>query len=208
MNIELITKTPNASRLIAEVASVCFNDSRKPMGQNDIEALIKKLILLNHHSPFEHASFTFRISGISRACSHQLVRHRVASYTQASQRYQSAKENQIVVPESITNNTEAEQAYIEATTTAYKVYEDLIGLGVLKEDARFVLPQAAQTTIYATFNIRSLFNFFRLRCDSHAQWEIRELANRMFALCQNEEPVIFKNFIKHIIGVDRTKMFC
>ncbi|MBI5180917.1 MAG: FAD-dependent thymidylate synthase, partial [Nitrospirae bacterium] len=169
---------------------------------------IEKLVKMGHLSPIEHISFTFGIEGISRACSHQLVRHRLASYSQQSQRYVSEKgqgserNGQIfdyVIPPSITEDKEARDAFDMFMAEAQKAYDLIVerlnkkGISgeAANQDARFVLPNAAETKIVVTMNARELLHFFTVRCCERAQWEIREMAFQMLQEAKNAAPVIF-----------------
>lgn len=214
MNVKLLEHTPNPENLIAAAAKLCYSSSTVDelimdnMTDESVEKFLNMLFDLGHESPIEHASFTFAIEGISRACSHQLVRHRIASYSQKSQRYVSENQFEYVTPPSI-KEYGAEEIFDE---TMYKIqceYEnirDLLIEGMVKrgmnrkaaekkanEDARFVLPNACTTSIIVTMNIRSLFNFFKHRCCNRAQWEIRDMATRMWKLCMEVSPTIFKH---------------
>jgi thymidylate synthase (FAD) len=149
----------------------------------------------------EHVSFTFAIEGISRACSHQLVRHRLASYSQQSQRYCSeGKELDYILPPSIEKLDKAKEIYEAFMKHAGEIYvrlRELLQDGGCNressnEDARFILPNAVETKLIATFNARSLLNFFQLRCCMRAQWEIRALANRMCQLVKKVSPTLFQ----------------
>ena len=140
---------------------------------------------MGHHSVIEHAVFTFSVEGVSRALTHQLVRHRVASYSQQSQRYVSMKEPSYVTPHTVQDDPEA-----------LKVFEDtgkLESMGIPAEDARYLLPNGCTTNITITMNARELLHFFSLRCCNRAQWEIREMADRMLELCREVSPVIFRD---------------
>ncbi|MBS7620402.1 FAD-dependent thymidylate synthase [Candidatus Bathyarchaeota archaeon] len=138
-----------------------------------------------------HTSFTFIIEGVSRACSHQLVRHRVASYSQQSQRYVEVKNlvKHVVVPKSIEENSK--EMFMEYILMGAKVYETLVGLGISKEDARFVLPNATETNLILTMDGRGLLHFFGLRCCNRAQWEIKTLADLMLSKVREVEPKLF-----------------
>lgn len=139
--------------------------------------LVSKCIMWGHDSVLEHVSMTFLITGISRACSHQLVRHRMASYTQKSQRY--VKENGgFVFVQGM--NDDMLKVYSDAMNNAYSAYKELIKLGMPKEDARYVLPNATTTSLYVTMNGRSIRHFLKLRLDKSAQWEIRKLAGLIY----------------------------
>ena len=142
----------------------------------------------------KHISFTFAISGISRACSHQLVRHRMASYSQQSQRYVRLTRlaDEAVEPSTIARDPEADMVFKGFLRAAEYVYNRLLGLGVPEEDARFVLPNATPTNIVVTMTGKALYHFFGLRCCNRAQAEIRELADRMLVLCRRVEPELFR----------------
>lgn len=153
---------------------------------------IKQVTGYGHASVIEHASFTFSIEGVSRAMTHQLVRHRVASYTQQSQRYVSYDTlEKYVTPKAIEENAEAKQVYDEALLKISEAYRKLLEKGISKEDARFVLPNAARTNIMMTMNARELRHFFNLRCCARAQWEIREVATEMLRQAREAAPSLF-----------------
>ncbi|UCD14498.1 MAG: FAD-dependent thymidylate synthase, partial [Thermoplasmatales archaeon] len=135
----------------------------------------------------------FAISDVSRSLTHQLVRHRIASYAQQSQRYVDLKEPNYVTPPTITKNDVMKKAYDETMNIIWKEYNKLLEMDIPAEDSRFVLPNAACTNIIVTMNARSLLNFFELRCCKHAQWEIRQLANKMLLEVKKIAPTIFKN---------------
>lgn len=144
-----------------------------------------------HESIIEHASVTFDIRGISRACSHQVVRHRIASYSQESQRYVDMSVPEFVVPASVSGNPEAVAVWEEYMGQVSRTYHRLRELGVRREDARFVLPNATCTRIIITMNFRSLRHFFSVRCDKSAQWEIRALALEMLRQVHLLAPSVF-----------------
>jgi thymidylate synthase (FAD) len=167
----------------------------------DQKSFVKKLMEMGHMTPVEHPNFTFAIEGISRACSHQLVRHRLASYSQQSQRYVSEEAGfDYIVPPSIRKDRELLKYFKEQMKAAQKSYnsliEKLIEKGIKGEaanqDARFVLPNAAETKIIVTMNARELMHFFRLRCCERAQWEIRGMAEKMLSLVKQVSPIIFE----------------
>ncbi|MFP3952351.1 MAG: FAD-dependent thymidylate synthase [Candidatus Bathyarchaeia archaeon] len=139
-----------------------------------------------------HLSFTYAIEGISRACSHQLVRHRVASFSQQSQRYVPLRRLQERVVEPDTISREASELFNKFIMEADEAYEALVKQGVPREDARFVLPNATETHLLMTMSGESLFHFFGLRCCNRAQWEIRRLADVMLDLAREVEPEIFE----------------
>ena len=199
MHVELITHTPNPSEVVSTAARLCYSsvgikEITEYTTSTDNKNYIEMLMGMGHESPFEHITFTFGIEGISRACSHQLVRHRIASYSQKSQRYVDESGVQFVLPESIEANKSALMIYSNVMSYIANAYTELTeNFGIPKEDARFVLPNACETKIIVTMNARSLFNFFKHRRCNRAQWEIRAVANEMHRLCRQVAPEIFKN---------------
>lgn len=214
MNVELIAYTPNPDAVCNLSAGTCVSEDIPVMetSVNKYRAL-KGALKSGHESVVEHVSFTFAVSGISRALSHQLVRHRLASYSQQSQRYVNMGEFEYVMPESIQTSKEkiyvgmeldcfecltpdyeiVHKAYEELMCKIRETYENLIRVGIPEEDARYILPNACTTNIIVTMNARELRHFFKLRCCTRAQWEIRELANRMLELVKEVAPTIFAN---------------
>lgn len=196
MKLTLLAHTPNPDQVVATAARLCYS-SQKPeeiwsaLSSKEQATLIRKLRSAGHDSPLEHASFTFAVEGVSRALSHQLVRHRMASYSQRSQRYVGEGEFGAVTPPSITENPEAHKEYLRIIDLIKKGYTDLIGMGIPKEDARYLLPNACQTHLIMTMNARSLLNFLELRCCRRAQWEIRELAWEIRRILISVAPLIF-----------------
>jgi thymidylate synthase (FAD) len=198
MNVTLIEHTPNPERTVALAARLCYSptsidDLREKLAASDIESFLDKIMSLGHHSVLEHASFTFGIEGISRVTTHQLVRHRIASFSQQSQRYVSHKEEfTSIMPDTIAENTEARQIFAFMSETVHKAYSQLIEMGIPAEDARYILPNATETKIIMTMNARELLHFFALRCCQRAQWEIREMSVEMLRLVKRIAPVIFR----------------
>ena len=178
MLVMLLDSTVNPLYTISMCARTCYN-SRDKYNKDKEEDFIRGLIKSGHESPLENASITFDIIGISRSCSHQLVRHRLASYCQQSQRYVNQETNGYVIPENIKKDSNKLAIYENAIMDAKNAYKELLSLGIAREDARFVLPEAMLTNITVTMNFRELRHFLKLRLDSHAQWEIRELANKI-----------------------------
>ena len=197
MNIKLIGFTPNPEKIPAMAAILTHSKSKPDDLENapekQLNAVLEEVLRLGHTSVIEHTSFTFAISDVSRSLTHQLVRHRIASYAQQSQRYVDFKEPNYVTPPTIVKNNEMKKAYEETMTIIWKQYNKLLEMGIPAEDSRFILPNAACTNIMITMNARSLLNFFELRCCQHAQWEIRELANKMLKEVKKVAPIIFKN---------------
>ena len=153
--------------------------------------LLQSLVKKGHGSVLEHCCFTFSVEGISRACSHQLVRHRIASYSQQSQRYVNGEKFGYVIPDKIKDNPELLKIYKDHMMETMNTYRCLVAAGVPKEDARFILPNATTTNIVVTMNARELLHFIELRSSPRAQWEIRELAHEMLVQLKEVAPVIF-----------------
>lgn len=222
MKVELLRYTPDGEKLIASAARLCYS----PVGISQIEENLKEervdsflqmLVDLGHESPIEHVSFTFGVEGVSRSLTHQLVRHRIGSYSQQSQRYVKLDQFEYIIPPAIAQSKEAKALFVKAMEEDQKYYDEiteilfkkhydrLIGEGKKEkearraaekeaiEDARYIFPNACETKIVFTMNARSLLNFFRLRCCNRAQWEIRELAINMLKLVKEVYPTLFKN---------------
>lgn len=196
--VKLVRHTPEPERTVAMSARLCYS----PIGAAQLEEkisdeqaanLVRKLVSMGHLSTLEHVTFTFAIEGVSRVLTHQLVRHRIASYSQQSQRYVKEHDFETIVPASIASKPEAKAKFDKLMTEIQAMYDEFIALDIPAEDARYILPNATETKIVCTFNARSLLNFFSLRCCTRAQWEIRALANEMLRQCQAVAPVIFEN---------------
>ncbi len=195
IKVELLSYTPNPEAVAAAAARLCYSergaaDLVRDLSQQEIASLLKSLISMGHLSPVEHVSFTFAIEGVSRALSHQLVRHRIASYSQKSQRYVGENDFPYIVPPSIAKDREAAEIFGRVMGDLQAAYSQLAAM-VPKEDARYLLPNATETKLVATMNVRSLYNFFRMRCCERAQWEIRELALKMRDQVQKLAPTLF-----------------
>ncbi len=196
MKVELINHTPEPDRSAAHAALTCYSEKvpeKEEMSQEKIEEILGKIKESGHHSVIEHASFTFAIQDVSRTLTHQLVRHRLASYSQQSQRYVDIEDFDPVIPDSIEEDEEAKKRFEGLMEEVKKTYmklkeEDDIPL----EDARFVLPNATKTNIIVTMNARELWHLFSLRCCKRAQWEIRDMANKMLESVKKKAPIIFK----------------
>jgi thymidylate synthase (FAD) len=220
MKVKLIAHTPEPEKVIAASAKLCYS----PVG---IETLyenlddessgvfLDKLMEYGHFSPLEHISFTFAIEGVSRVLTHQLVRHRIASYSQQSQRYVKLEAFEYIIPPAIGSNPEVRELFEQAMADDQKVYDTIAdkleedyylkyiekGYSEKKarsqaekaavEDARFVFPNACETKIVVSMNARSLINFFNHRCCNRAQWEIRELATEMLRIVKQVAPNVF-----------------
>jgi thymidylate synthase (FAD) len=197
MDVRLIGLMPQPEKLPAMAAKLTHSKTAPRELENtskkELNAILDHVMNLGHTSVIEHTCFSFAISGVSRSLTHQLVRHRIASYAQQSQRYVDFKESCYVIPPTIQKNATLKKAYEETMQTIWKEYNKLLDMNIPAEDARYVLPNAACTNIIVTMNARSLLNFFELRCCLHAQWEIRTLANKMLNLVKKEASLIFKN---------------
>ena len=159
---------------------------------DEMAGLVRRCIRSGHMSVLEHVSFTFAISGVSRALSHQLVRHRIASYSQQSQRFVKAGELEYVCPPSLKDDTSVERAFfIEGLKNAEHAYRILLD-SVPAEDARFILPSATATNIIMTMNCRELMHFLEERCCRKAQWEIHDLAWEMRDILDGTLPEVFE----------------
>jgi thymidylate synthase (FAD) len=203
--VTLLAHTPDPDRAVAAAGRLCYApvsaaELTETMSDDDVTRLVRGLVSSGHHSALEHASFTFAVDGVSRACTHQLVRHRVASYNQQSQRYVNFSHGDaFVVPPAIAANHEAEEVFVRAMSHAREAYDQLVELGMaegrsresVQEDARFVLPNAAETKIVVTMNARELRHFFAVRCCNRAQWEIRALAWELRGLVTQVAPALF-----------------
>lgn len=206
LKVILLRHTPNPEETIAMAAKLCYSPSnitslKEKIEAKDQKSFVSKLIQMGHMTPIEHATFTFAIEGISRACSHQLVRHRLASYSQQSQRYVSEEAGfDYVIPPSIKNDKELKHAFVTFMNEAQKTYNTMViklnEKGIKGEsanqDARFILPNSAETKIMLTMNARELLHFFRQRCCNRAQWEIRRMSEEMLRLVKKIAPIIFQ----------------
>ena len=195
LHVVLLYNTPEPEKACAAAARQCYStrgasELMDALTDEEATRLIRQVVKSGHHSVLEHASFTFAAEGISRACTHQLVRHRLASYSQQSQRYVKAKDFNYIVPASVKAKGKEKQ-FTDFMAAAAALYAELGEAGVDKEDARFVLPNACETKIVITMNCRELLHFFEKRTCTRAQWEIRALANEMLKLCKEKAPVIF-----------------
>lgn len=205
MLVQLLSHTRDPEEVAAAAARLCYSASSigtlVEKSRHDREGLLTKILDLGHLSVLEHASFTFGVEGISRACSHQLVRHRIASYSQQSQRYVSHKERfAAVIPPSVAERPELRERFEAFLEEAHKAYRELLDAGIPAEDARFVLPNAAETKIVVTMNARELHHFFSLRCCRRAQWEIRAMAVEMLRLAKQAAPLLFAQAGPECVG--------
>jgi len=220
MKVVLLNYTPAPEKTIAEAARLCYSDADlctlcEQISTEKAEELVQMLDGYGHESPVEHVSFTFGIEGVSRSFLAQITRHRIASYSVQSQRYVRTENFAYVTPPAIAENRQLLTAYELAMWKAIETYNfiadrlegkytaELLAQGMEEkkakaraekmaiEDARFVLPNASETKLIVTMNVRSLRNFFRLRCCNRAQWEIRAVAQEMLRQCKEISPVLF-----------------
>lgn len=188
--------------LVEYAGRVCY----RSQSQGDPARFISARLRDGHESIIEHASATFEISGISRACSHQLVRHRIASYSQESQRYVDMSDPELVIPEAIAQNPQALELWNGLIEHVKTTYAELRTLGIRKEDARFVLPNATATRIIVTMNFREFLHYVRLRITPEAQWEIRQMSIRMLELLVPHAPTIFGQVYDNL-KIDHPQLF-
>ncbi|MGI6104653.1 MAG: FAD-dependent thymidylate synthase [Raoultibacter sp.] len=197
MQVELLYHTPDPERAVATAARLCYApvgaaELLETMSDERVKSVLSTIMKGGHFSTLEHASYTFAVDGVSRALTHQLVRHRIASFNQQSQRYVSFETGlEVIKPETVATDEETNAVFDEAIEHALLAYKKLLDAGVPAEDARYLLPNAAESKIVVTMNIRELLHFFELRCCNRAQWEIQELANRMLELARPTAPYIF-----------------
>ncbi len=222
LKVKLIAYTPEPEKIVSAAAKLCYSrvgtdDIMENLNDENTEKFLKMLMELGHESPIEHVSFTFAVEGVSRTLTHQLVRHRIASYSQQSQRYVKLEQFQYILPHSIEEMPEARELFIKSMEESQNTYNKLVEMLIDKhmkrliiegknekaakkaaekmaiEDARYVFPNACETKIMFTMNARSLFNFFRHRCCNRAQWEIKEMADKMLEEVKVVAPTLFKN---------------
>ena len=220
LKVKLIQYTRDCERLIASGAKLCYSNAdldsiSSNLDDEGVEKFLNMLLSMGHESPIEHTTFTFGVSGVSRSLLAQLTRHRIASYTVKSQRYVKEGQFEYVVPPEIEKDEKAKKIYIETMEMEQKAYNDLTDILFEKhynelirsgrdeksakiaaekkaiEDARYVLPNACETKIVMTMNIRSLLHFFNARCCERAQWEIRQMADMILDICKVVAPNIF-----------------
>ena len=193
---KLIGHTPDPDETVYRAALICYSEDYLPdhvvPNREKVQSLLGRLYSSGHMSTFEHASFTFAISGISRIATHQLVRHRVASFSQQSQRYVgSGGHDYPVIPRSILDNPGLKDEYLAVAKASMEFYARLVQSGVKREDARYILPAGMSSKITVTMNARELDHFFTLRMCKRAAWEIREIAGHMLEQAKEKAPLLF-----------------
>jgi thymidylate synthase (FAD) len=192
----LMAITPDGEDVIERACRTCYLsfDRYDPPASTDV--LIRKVIRKGHHSVLEHASATFRIKGASRVFTHEMVRHRLMSPSQESQRYVhygSRKPFEVVLPESVADGG-FEEKYLGMSGECYRLYQEMVDAGVPKEDARYILPGGITSEIVVTANFRELRHIFSIRCVERAHWEIRRICLDMLKIMKNEAPIVFRDF--------------
>lgn len=201
LEVKLLSYTPNPEIVCARAMRGCH--TLEPAFEIDLDIekarrLIRKAIALGHESVLEHASFTFSVKGISRVCSHQLVRHRIASYSQQSMRYVSLEKLESLIIPPVPE--EFKGIYEEIYSKCLEVYKLLRERGLSPQRARYVLPMGTPTNIVFTMNARELRHFLRLRLSKHADWEIRNLAREILKIVLQIAPSIFEDFRGELFG--------
>ncbi len=220
IHVKLIQYTGEPEKVISAAAKLCYSnagvdDILDGLDRDGIERFLNLLMDMGHESPVEHASFTFAIEGVSRSLLAQITRHRIASFSVKSQRYVREGQFSFIVPPEIEAVPEAKARFLQSMQEDQQAYDELVEILIQKhyqsclaegmpekkakasaekkaiEDARFVLPNACETKMVMTMNARSLMNFFRLRCCNRAQWEIRDLAEKMLLLVKEVAPTLF-----------------
>lgn len=197
MKVDLVTMTPDALHVIALACRACKGHADNPSTPEEDDKLVRKVLRMGHTSVAEHVSFIFQIQGISRVCSHQLVRHRLASYAQLSQRSAPHCGNDLTIPDTINGNEKAKAVYMAAFAESNKAYDNLLALGIPQEDARYILPEGTQTSLVVSMNARELLTFFALRLCTRAQKEIRDMATAMWTACEDKLPAVFNDWWRY-----------
>ncbi len=191
LNVELIAMTPAPESVIEQAGRTCYLSFDK-IGADSSSHFIHRLIQMGHDSPLEHACATFRIKNASRAMTHQLVRHRLMSVSQQSQRYVEEENFRYVIPESIAPQDREE--YHRDMETIRQMYQKWRQKGLLREDARFVLPNACTSEIVVSANFREWRHILRLRTSKKAQWEIRIACLHILEILKQKAPHCFFDF--------------
>jgi thymidylate synthase (FAD) len=191
--VELLFVTPHAEKLIEAAGRTSYLSFPKQK-ENSERAFIRMLIKNQHLSVLEHAYATFRISGVSRAFTHQWVRHRLCSVIQQSQRYVDESHFNFIEPDSVKKNPEAHSVFIDFMDRAKEVYSHLQRMKIKKEDARYVLPNAVESQIVVSANFREWRYIISLRGKAQAQWEIRRVAIEILKILKKHSPTVFEDF--------------
>ena len=198
MKVKLLTHTPEPEKIIAAAAKLCYSNKvdidsiMDDLTPENTEKFIEDLMDMGHESPLEHVSFTFAVEEVSRNFTHELVRHRLSSYSQRSMRYCSESNCKIIKPVRFNYKEDANKVFDDFSQASIAAYNELLNQGVAKEDARYILPNGVATRIIFTMNLRTLLHFFNLRICNRAMLEMRLVAAKMLELCKEVSPVLFK----------------
>jgi len=196
VTVELMSITPNAQDIIERACRTCYLSFNRYNPPSSTEELIKKVIKKGHHSVLEHALATFRIKGGSRVFTHELVRHRLMSPSQESQRYVEygkTKNFEYVVPPTI-KNTKFEDRFKKLAEETFGLYQQMVKADIPKEDSRYILPNATTSEIVISANFRELRHIFEVRCVERAHWEIRQICLEMLRIMKKQAPIVFWDF--------------
>jgi thymidylate synthase (FAD) len=194
--VQLMAITPNAEDVIERACRTCYLSFHRYQPPASTEELIKKVIRKKHHSVLEHAMATFRIKGGSRAFTHELVRHRLMSPSQESQRYVEygkTRDFDLVVPPSI-KDTDYYERFMKMASDAERLYSEMVAAGIPREDARYILPNATTSEIVVSANLREFRHIFMVRCHPRAHWEIRMICLEMLRILKSEVPLVFWDY--------------
>lgn len=197
MKVELMAITPQAEDVIEKACRTCYLSFHRYNPPSSTEELIKKIIQKGHHSVLEHAQATFRVKGGSRVFTHEMVRHRLMSPSQESQRYVEygkTKEFEFVIPPTV-EKTPFKDKFRKTALELKDFYEEMVKAGMPKEDARYILPNATVSEIVISANFRELRHIFEVRCVERAHWEIREICLEMLNIMKKEAPIVFWDFV-------------
>jgi len=197
IEVKLTNYTKEPDLTVASAARTCYRDKSyesicEELKEGDIDRIIKTVILKNHLSVLEHINFTFSISGVSRVLTHQLIRHRIASYSQLSQQRTDSSALEFTTPPEIKKDDKLAKEYEETVRNCQELYKRLVRRGISRGSARYVLPSSFNTKIITTMNARSLFNLFAQRECQLEEWEFRELARLMHDKLMKVAPIIFQ----------------
>jgi thymidylate synthase (FAD) len=196
ISVELMSITPNAEDVIERACRTCYLSFNRYNPPSSTEELIKKVIKKGHHSVLEHALATFRIKGGSRVFTHELVRHRLMSPSQESQRYVEygkTKQFEYVVPPTI-KDTKFEDRFKKLAEETFSLYQEMVKADIPKEDSRYILPNATTSEIVISANFRELRHIFEVRCVERAHWEIRDICLKMLRIMKKQAPIVFWDF--------------
>lgn len=195
-SIELMAITPNAEQVIELACRTCYLSFHRFNPPSSTDELIKKVIRKKHHSVLEHAMATFRVKGGSRVFTHELVRHRLMSPSQESQRYVEygkVRNFDVVLPP-IIEQSEFKSRYLEKAAECEQLYSEMVKAGLPKEDARYILPNATTSEIVISANFREYRHIFEVRCNPRAHWEIRQICMMILEILKKEAPIVFDDF--------------